>query len=42
MFTAILAVENAPEDVAEFLELECEKRGVKSIPGELAPKLPAH
>ena len=39
---AILAVENAPEDIAKLLESECEKRGVKFTPGKLIPKLPTY
>jgi len=42
VFMAILAVENAPEDIAKLLESECEKRGVKFTPGKLIPKLPTY
>jgi len=42
VFMAILAVENAPRDVVEFLEAECEKLNVKFIPGRLIPKIPVH
>jgi len=42
VFMAILAVENAPRDVVEFLEAECKKLNVGLIPGRLIPKIPAH
>jgi len=41
VFMAILAVENAPSDVVEFLEAECEKLGLKFIPGRLITKISA-
>ena len=42
VFMAILAVENAPRDVVEFLEAECEKLGLKFIPGRLIPRISTH
>jgi len=42
VFMAILAVENAPEEVAKFLEAECEKLNVKFIPGRLILKIPTY
>ena len=42
VFMAILAVENAPEEVAALLESECEKHGVKFIPGRLIPRIPTY
>jgi len=42
VFMAILAVENAPRDVVEFLEAECENLDVRFIPGRLITKIPAH
>jgi len=41
VFTAILAVENAPSNVVEFLGAECEKLGLKFIPGRLITKISA-
>jgi len=42
VFMAILAVENAPGEVAALLESECEKHGVKFIPGRLIPRIPTY
>jgi predicted nuclease with TOPRIM domain len=42
VFMAILAIENTPEEVAKFLETECEKLNVKFISGRLIPKIPTY
>ncbi|MEM1683474.1 MAG: hypothetical protein QXZ16_02710 [Ignisphaera sp.] len=39
VFMAILAVENIPKDVAEFLEEECRRHGIKLIYGKEIEKL---